>query len=984
MAQFDLIEAVRKAYGIDSSIAAHAALATAHPVATTSVNGFMSSVDKTKLDTYPAKNPGLGGRQGSAQMGHAFTEDGLRDFNTLITAGEFSVDGSWMNGTTNVATGVTHTGIVTVEVRQYSSGIAYLQQFKSITGESVHTQERAGTGTYPSITWQRWTPIHGYQIETEYRISINRPGITTYPYHTLLKRDPNTDATQNYTTGAFDFRLGPATDLNNPGSGKYVAGFSQESDSTHTYGGLLLRARNINSGSDLIWMRLENAGMTVRHGGKDLVYNTGVLTSGTSVVAPLLTISSTQDNAVTSATRKDYVDAQIGLQVAKAGDTMTGQLVMGTGGSIKLNSTVVYGANNANSIMRDHGNGNVTLSASRTSADVAGDLYIGYNATGFYTKAVQLYATMNWKGGQTIVDANGKIPGTALQEPSTKLTGPIDFNQLTATAVYTLSGANNASSVGYPPFSFGTLEVTGAAIGTGTYSFVTQLATDKATGIQYTRVKNDDVSNTWTAWKKNYSEAAKPTAADVGALATGSYNPRADSMNNTDGTITTWAGDLNTLTMGTYKLVGKSGSTNYPADASNYLYVETKSIYSNALQQTAEPYDGGGAIWHRNYSVNSSSWTPWVKMYDTDNKPTAADVGAVPTTDVSAGGTYASVLNKIPKVQTNGALKIARYVDFHTTDSVADYDIRFDCASSTQLNISGGNVTIGNGGLTAYAISGQAGQNGWLSNFTSTSGSVGMCSGSIASGGDQRSGMGANVNGNLYFWTKLAANGYALILDETYAIFNREISLRSVTQDAQNNCGVVGAAKGGGFANQWTRSAPFRAVATHSGSSYAPALQVLYTTDGSWNGMWSVGHLRTTANTGGAFCIHHINAAGGEGQIYQFQSNGSFGCPGTGSFTDVYISSDRRQKSNFAPITNALEKVQKLTGQSYDKAGNREVGLIAQDVQAVQPESVHENTEGFLSIAPAGVTALLVEALKELTTEVRALRARVEELEANN
>ncbi|OLF56858.1 hypothetical protein BTN33_22400 [Aeromonas veronii] len=105
-----------------------------------------------------------------------------------------------------------------------------------------------------------------------------------------------------------------------------------------------------------------------------------------------------------------------------------------------------------------------------------------------------------------------------------------------------------------------------------------------------------------------------------------------------------------------------------------------------------------------------------------------------------------------------------------------------------------------------------------------------------------------------------------------------------------------------------------------------------------------------------------INTAGG---VY---------ATGNGNFADVYIRSDRRLKSNLSPINDALAKVKQLTGHLYDKAGQREAGLIAQELAVVQPESILLNQDGTLSIAHAGVLALLVEAVKALDKKVEALQ----------
>lgn len=88
---------------------------------------------------------------------------------------------------------------------------------------------------------------------------------------------------------------------------------------------------------------------------------------------------------------------------------------------------------------------------------------------------------------------------------------------------------------------------------------------------------------------------------------------------------------------------------------------------------------------------------------------------------------------------------------------------------------------------------------------------------------------------------------------------------------------------------------------------------------------------------------------------------------------DFYVTSDVRLKSNFEPITNALSKIKQLTGKLYDKGGLREAGLIAQDVQQVQPESVSTNAEGFLSISHSGLVALLVEAVKALDAKLEGM-----------
>ncbi|MGL5013569.1 MAG: hypothetical protein ACRC6V_04655, partial [Bacteroidales bacterium] len=93
----------------------------------------------------------------------------------------------------------------------------------------------------------------------------------------------------------------------------------------------------------------------------------------------------------------------------KAGDTMTGDLKIGA--TLTIDNKFVKGANNA-VVMRDHGNGNVTLSAGLNASGVAGDLYLGYNSAasgtaGYNTKTVRLQQPLTWAGSTTVINDQG-------------------------------------------------------------------------------------------------------------------------------------------------------------------------------------------------------------------------------------------------------------------------------------------------------------------------------------------------------------------------------------------------------------------------------------------------------------------------------------------------------------------------------------------------------------------------------------------------
>ena len=91
--------------------------------------------------------------------------------------------------------------------------------------------------------------------------------------------------------------------------------------------------------------------------------------------------------------------------------------------------------------------------------------------------------------------------------------------------------------------------------------------------------------------------------------------------------------------------------------------------------------------------------------------------------------------------------------------------------------------------------------------------------------------------------------------------------------------------------------------------------------------------------------------------------------------------SDLRLKENIQPIAHALAKTCTLHGIVYDRkdGGGRSTVVIAQEVQSVLPEAVTVQTDEMqtLSVAYGNMVGLLIEAIKELKSEVDSLKAEV-------
>lgn len=94
---------------------------------------------------------------------------------------------------------------------------------------------------------------------------------------------------------------------------------------------------------------------------------------------------------------------------------------------------------------------------------------------------------------------------------------------------------------------------------------------------------------------------------------------------------------------------------------------------------------------------------------------------------------------------------------------------------------------------------------------------------------------------------------------------------------------------------------------------------------------------------------------------------------------NVTAYSDARLKKDLTQISGALNKVKQLAGYTYTRIDNNErnVGLIAQDVQLVLPEAVMEDQDGKLSLAYGNMVALLVEAIKELDDKIESIKTKV-------
>jgi len=96
----------------------------------------------------------------------------------------------------------------------------------------------------------------------------------------------------------------------------------------------------------------------------------------------------------------------------------------------------------------------------------------------------------------------------------------------------------------------------------------------------------------------------------------------------------------------------------------------------------------------------------------------------------------------------------------------------------------------------------------------------------------------------------------------------------------------------------------------------------------------------------------------------------------------AFYSSDERLKTNKQIISNPLEKLNQINGYEFDwipKPGIHEneghdIGVIAQEIEKILPDIVTTRDNGYKAVKYEKIVALLIEAIKDLQTQVNELK----------
>lgn len=507
-------------------------------------------------------------------------------------------------------------------------------------------------------------------------------------------------------------------------------------------------------------------------------------------------------------------------------------------------------------------------------------------------------------------------------------------------------------------------------------------------------------------------------------------------------------------------------SNNYPTSFGNVLHMKGASAAGEGELLIGWSGTSGAhaPVYVRSRrDTSTANWSGWAQVYTTAHKPTAADVGALP----SGGGTLSGALTlsmAAPSVQLRGqGTDTRQYIMAYRTDGATSWYVgkanngsdsamlwNYTGANGVEL-AADGNVRINaKGKQFTFANNGNLGLVASLDQSSVPQGTyhqVAMNSGTSGAKSYLRKFRGGNAD---TVWHETVQDGnYRLATGDTdsqgemylstsgWVRFRGEVVSESanglraafgnfgffIRNDGTNTYFLLTAS--GDKYGSWNGLRPLTinnvsgAVSMSNGLTVAGGLNVtsgnlkISTSSTSWIDMRAGVALSNSSAVStssasaivrqehadrhfilgglgnsqfGIYMINKSRTANGTDAAAYLQNDGTWVCAGNGSFNDVYIRSDRRSKRNIRKIERALDKLEQIEGVLYEiqVCGRYEQsgGLIAQDVQNVQPELVtvdHNDQSGEprLRLNYNGVIGMLVEAVKELREEVRELKAKM-------
>lgn len=298
--------------------------------------------------------------------------------------------------------------------------------------------------------------------------------------------------------------------------------------------------------------------------------------------------------------------------------------------------------------------------------------FINLYPTNKITRYVRNYTSGNnsWSKWYKVYDeANKPTPADLKAYPIPK-DAITDFNTALTEGQYLISGELPNAPLTGTKYGILIVYVSTETKHNNTNNWIWQEYYD-TNGNKYWRYK---VNNTdWFPWRKDYNSGAKPTPADIGA-----WDKTAKRLEGVD---------LNTITEGgIYSTVRNSVDRNAPILADGRLIVLSWNTGHWASQMFFA--DGGRVFTRTATNIEGTGWTNWAEIYSKQNKPTPADIGALPTT----GGELSGHLIMRPGQKFVGAHSYG--YSCRTKEGTDDYVIYIDAENKVHVGYNGRAVKI--------------------------------------------------------------------------------------------------------------------------------------------------------------------------------------------------------------------------------------------------------------------------------------------------
>ncbi|WP_244220297.1 phage tail-collar fiber domain-containing protein [Rahnella variigena] len=315
--------------------------------------------------------------------------------------------------------------------------------------------------------------------------------------------------------------------------------------------------------------------------------------------------------------------------------------------------------------------------------------------------------------------------------PTSILTGT-DINTLgfasgnSGTAIYSQpKNVNATAALHYPQSIAGTLYVTPSAYGCQ-QMYVT------FTGNIWNRGLSGDwngVDGPWKEWVPTYSANNKPTAADVGAWTAAQSAASEKALSDEIATAfkirtnLTAADTPNTLRgsgmFGHYGVPGVAAATTdkgYPMNG--FVGVIFVTWGPNATQQIAFNSNGRQFTRYATGAWNGvdGPWSAWNEMYGQANKPTAGDVGALPSGGTAVAASKLATARKISGVAFDGTKDISLNADNVGAFPRVGGDVNGRVTANYLRGISSANPGEGQGTYVGWNESGGQGESNFINN----------------------------------------------------------------------------------------------------------------------------------------------------------------------------------------------------------------------------------------------------------------------------